>query len=52
MGDGFTSLNVYFPKSKVSLIILENQMNENSDLYYYFEKEIKNIILSSNLVKE
>lgn len=52
LGDGFTSLNVYFPKSKVSLIILENQMNENSDLYYYFEKEIKNIILSSNLVKE
>ncbi|WP_294219994.1 serine hydrolase [uncultured Chryseobacterium sp.] len=52
LGDGFASLNVYFPKSEVSLIILENQMNENSDLYYYFEKEIKNIILSSNLVKE
>ncbi|WP_294304217.1 serine hydrolase [uncultured Chryseobacterium sp.] len=52
LGDGFTSLNIYFPKNEVSLIILENQMNENSDLYYYFEKEIKNIILSSNLVKE
>ncbi|WP_294287666.1 serine hydrolase domain-containing protein [uncultured Chryseobacterium sp.] len=52
LGDGFTSLNIYFPESEVSLIILENQMNENSDLYYYFEKEIKNIILSSNLVKE
>lgn len=52
LGDGFASLNIYFPKSDVSLIILENQMNENSDLYYYFEKEIKNIILRSNLVKE
>jgi len=52
LGDGFASLNIYFPKSDVSLIILENQMNENSNLYYYFETEIKNILLSSNLVKE
>ncbi|GEN77741.1 serine hydrolase domain-containing protein [Chryseobacterium hagamense] len=52
LGDGFASLNIYFPESDVSLIVLENQMNENSDLYYYFEKEIKNIILSSNLVEE
>lgn len=52
LGNGFASLNIYFPKSDVSLIILENQMNENSDLYYYFETEIKNFIVKSNLVKE
>lgn len=51
LGDGFASLNIYIPKSDVSIIVLENQMNENSDLYYYFETKIKDIILKSNLVK-
>jgi len=52
LGDGFASLNIYIPKSDVSIIILENQMNEKSDLYYYFETEIKNIILKSDLIKK
>lgn len=47
LGDGFASLNIYIPKSDVSLVILENQMNENSDLYYYYETLIKNIVLQS-----
>ena len=51
LGDGFASLNIYVPESDVSIIILENQMNEDSSLYYYFETEIKNIILKSDLVK-
>ncbi|MBB4805084.1 CubicO group peptidase (beta-lactamase class C family) [Chryseobacterium defluvii] len=51
LGDGFASLNIYIPKDDVSIIVLENQMNENSDLYYYFETKIKDIILNSNLVK-
>ncbi|MCD1117179.1 serine hydrolase domain-containing protein [Chryseobacterium turcicum] len=51
LGDGFSSLNIYVPKSDVSIIILENQMNESSDLFYYFETLIKNIVLESELVK-
>jgi CubicO group peptidase (beta-lactamase class C family) len=52
LGDGFASLNIYIPESDVSIIVLENQMNEKSDLYYYFETKIKNIILKSDLVKK
>lgn len=51
LGDGFASLNIYIPKYDVSLIVLENQMNEDSDLYYFFEKKIKEIVLKSNLVQ-
>lgn len=51
LGDGFSSLNIYVPKSDLHIIILENQMNENSDLFYYFEKLIKNIVFESELVK-
>lgn len=47
LGDGFASLNIYIPKSDINLIILENQMAENSDLYYYYETLIKNIVLKS-----
>jgi len=50
LGDGFASLNIYIPKSDISIIVLENQMNENDNLYYYFETEIKNIILKSDLI--
>jgi CubicO group peptidase (beta-lactamase class C family) len=52
LGDGFASLNIYIPKSDVSIIVLENQMNEDGNLYYYFETEIKNIILKSDLIKK
>lgn len=51
LGDGFASMNIYIPKSDVSIIVLENQMTENSDMYYYFESKIKDIILKSNLVQ-
>lgn len=51
LGDGFASLNIYIPESDISLIILENQMNENSENFYYFETLIKDIILKSELVK-
>ncbi|MDF2932852.1 MAG: serine hydrolase [Chryseobacterium sp.] len=50
LGDGFSSLNIYILKSDISLIILENQMNENSELFYYFETLIKDIVLRSELV--
>ena len=50
LGDGFASMNIYIPKSDVSIIVLENQMNKNPDLYYYYETIIKKIILKSELV--
>ncbi|ASK32560.1 serine hydrolase [Chryseobacterium sp. T16E-39] len=52
LGDGFASLNVYIPSSDISIVIMENQMSESSDLYYYFEKSIRDIILQSNLIKK
>ncbi|WP_229654985.1 serine hydrolase [Flavobacterium sp. LC2016-23] len=48
LGDGFSSVNLYFPESDVSLIILENQINKNSDLLYNAEIKIKNILLKSD----
>lgn len=47
LGDGFASMNLYFPKNNMSLIVLENQTNEKNDLNYYFEIEIKKIVLKS-----
>lgn len=52
LGDGFSSVNLYFPQSDVSLIVLENQMNENSDLFYINEFKIKNILLKSDLLQK
>ncbi|MCA1918217.1 MAG: beta-lactamase family protein [Flavobacterium piscis] len=52
LGDGFSSVNLYFPESDVSLIILENQMNQNRDLFYANEVKIKNILLKSNLLNK
>ena len=50
LGDGFSSVNLYFPESDVSLIVLENQMNENSNLFYASEIKIKNILFKSDLL--
>ncbi|SDJ12164.1 serine hydrolase domain-containing protein [Chryseobacterium jejuense] len=47
LGDGFTCLNVYFPSTDTSLIILENQMPRNSEHWSFQEAAIKNIILKS-----
>jgi len=52
LGDGFSSLNLYFPQSDVSLIVLENEMNANSDLFYKTGIEIKNLLLKSNLLNQ
>lgn len=49
LGDGFSSVNLYFPESDISLIVLENQMNEDSNLFYASAFKIKNILLKSNL---
>jgi D-alanyl-D-alanine carboxypeptidase len=50
LGDGFSSVNLYYPESDISIIVLENQMNENPELFYASEFKIKNIILKSGLL--
>lgn len=47
LGDGYASLSVYFPESKTSLVVLENQTNTNSTLGYYIGIQIKDLILKS-----
>lgn len=47
LGDGFTCLNVYFPSTDTSLIILENQMPRNSEYWSFQEAAIKNVFLKS-----
>lgn len=48
---GFTAVNLYFPKQKLSVIVLENQATDNFDIAYYFESEIRKIMLKSDLFK-
>ncbi len=52
LGDGFSGVNLYFPESDVSLIVLENQMPEDSNLFYASEFKIKNILLKSDLLSK
>lgn len=52
LGNGFSSVNLYFPESDVSMIVLENEMNSNSDLFYKTGITIKNLILKSNLLNQ
>lgn len=52
LGDGFTSVNIYFPESGVSLIVLENQMNDNFEINYLYETEIRKILMQSKLTNK
>ena len=49
--EGFTAVNLYYPKTKTSVIVMENQANENFDIAYYFEQGIRKIVKESNLLK-
>jgi len=51
-GSGFVSFKVYFPETDVDVVVLENQSNENIDLFYEFEIKIKEIVMNSNLMKK
>lgn len=51
LGDGFTCLNVYFPSTDISLIILENQMPEDSSYWSFKEAAIKNVLLENIIAK-
>lgn len=51
-GSGFVTFKIYFPETGVDVIVLENQSNENIDLFYEFEIKIREIVMNSNLVKK
>ncbi len=51
LGDGFTCLNVYFPSTDTTLVILENQMPKNSENWSFQEAAIKNVVLKSMVSK-
>ena len=51
-GEGFTAVNLYYPKTKTSVIVMENVANENFDIAYYFEQEIRKIAMDSKLLKQ
>lgn len=50
-GIGFVSLKIYVPAKKLNLIILENIYDRDTNIVYYFEKQIRQIVMNSNLVK-
>lgn len=50
-GEGFTAVNLYYPKTKTSVIVMENVANENFNIAYYFEQEIRKIVKQSELLK-
>jgi D-alanyl-D-alanine carboxypeptidase len=49
--EGFTAVNLYYPKTKTSVTVMENQANENFEIAYYFEHEIRKIVKESKLLK-
>lgn len=48
---GFTSVNLYYPKTKTSIIVLENQCFDDFSISYYFESEVRKIVLGSGILK-
>lgn len=50
-GEGFTAVNLYYPKTRTSVIIMENAGNENFDIAYYFEQQVRKIVKESKLLK-
>ncbi|KQT20543.1 hypothetical protein ASG31_17400 [Chryseobacterium sp. Leaf404] len=49
--EGFTAVNLYYPKTKTSVVIMENVANENFDIAYYFEQGVRKILVESELLK-
>ncbi|WP_367331406.1 serine hydrolase domain-containing protein [Sphingobacterium multivorum] len=48
--EGFTAVNLYYPKTKTSVVVMENTGNENFDIAYYFVQEVRKIVKESNLL--
>ncbi|MEL7123665.1 MAG: serine hydrolase domain-containing protein [Bacteroidota bacterium] len=52
-GMGFVNIKIYVPDKKLDIIVLENVYHDHEDpkVVYHFETKIRDIVLSSNLVK-
>jgi D-alanyl-D-alanine carboxypeptidase len=50
-GIGFVSLKFYVPAKKLDVIVLENIYYRDNTIVYHFEKNIRQIVMNSNLVK-
>ena len=50
LGDGYSSVNIYYPTDDVSMIVLQNQMNAEKTLFYATEIQIRDLLLKSNLM--
>lgn len=50
-GIGFVSLKLYIPDRNLFVVILENTYNRDLSIVYYFETNIRRIVMNSNLVK-
>lgn len=51
-GLGFTSFKFYMPQRNLNVIVLQNIYYDEGELDFHFEKEIRKIVLNSNLVKK
>jgi D-alanyl-D-alanine carboxypeptidase len=49
--EGFTAVNLYYPKTITSVIVMENQAYENFEIAYYFEQEVRKIVKESKVLK-
>ncbi|MDD7913757.1 serine hydrolase domain-containing protein [Polaribacter ponticola] len=50
-GIGFGSFKFFVPEKDLDVIVLENVYNEDSNIFFHFEREIREIVLNSNLVE-
>lgn len=50
-GLGFVSIKFYVPEKDLDVIVLENVYHQDTNVIYHFEKEIRRIVLNSNLIK-
>ena len=50
-GEGFTAVNLYYPGTQTSIIVLENIASENFEIAYYFEQEIRKIVKAGSLLR-
>jgi D-alanyl-D-alanine carboxypeptidase len=51
-GIGFMSLKIYIPAEDVDIIVLQNHYDTDSNVHYYFESKIREIVINSSLVKQ
>ena len=51
-GFGFVNIKFYVPEKELKVIVLENIYHNDIPIRYHFEKEIRKIVLNSNLAKK